>query len=108
MESECLYVIINFIFRFRHGYGQHPQSCSRQFVHGVLETQLVSKLPLHHLIKSWYRYVNDILVVLSHDFPLQQFLTQMNSLVASFKFTFEPQNNEGTSFLDLLIIRKGR
>ena len=72
----------------------------------LFETQLVNTLPLYPLIDSWYRYVDDILVVVPHDFPIQDFLSQMNNLVNSIKFTSEVQNCEGIPFLDLFIIRK--
>src|ERR1700755_798932 len=43
------------------------------------------------------------MAIIPNDFPVQQFLTQMNSLVDSIKFTYETQNNNNISFLDLLI-----
>ena len=67
------------------------------------ETKLITTLPLYNNIHCWFRYVDDILAIIPNDFPVQQFLTQMNSLVDSIKFTYETQNNNNISFLDLLI-----
>ena len=51
------------------------------------------------------RYVDDILSAVHSDFNLASFLSFLNSLYPSLKFSFEWESNRCIPFLDVLIIR---
>ena len=69
------------------------------------ESQLLPNIPLFHSIHSWFRYVDDILAIVPNNFPILPFLTHMNDLIPSIKFTYELQINNIISFLDLSIVQ---
>ena len=57
--------------------------------------------PLH-----WFRYVDDILVVLPGGIDVNQLLNGLNGRVPSIKFTLECEKDNCLSFLDVLIHRE--
>ena len=69
-----------------------------------LETE---KLPLYKGIKPkfWKRYVDDVLCLVPPNFELESFLSFINSLHPTIKFTFEWENDNKIPFLDILIHR---
>src|ERR1044072_5851534 len=71
----------------------------------IYESQLLPNIPLFHSIHSWFRYVDDILAIVPNNFPILPFLTHMNDLIPSIKFTYELQINNIISFLDLSIVQ---
>ena len=56
----------------------------------------------------WYRYVDDIFCVWPIEVNLQDFLTRLNNLVPSIKFTLEKETNCTLSFLDVVVHREDR
>lgn len=57
-------------------------------------------------IKSWYRYVDDVLAFIEGSpQDCQQILTSLNSIHPSIKFTLEIESNKSINFLDLTIHR---
>ena len=52
---------------------------------------------------KWFRYIDDILCLWPSNIDHAQFLTQLNSLVPSIKFSVELENNCKLPFLDVLI-----
>ena len=58
-------------------------------------------IPLH-----WFRYVDDILVVLPDDIDVNQLLNGLNGQVPSIKFTVECERDNCLPFLDVLIHRE--
>ena len=69
------------------------------------ESLLLPNIPLFRSIHSWFRYVDDILAIIPNNFPVMSFITQMNDLTPTITFTYELQNNNIISFLDLSIIQ---
>ena len=63
------------------------------------------KLPLFKGIKFWKRYVDDVLCLVPPNFDLDSFLSFINSLYPTIKFTFEWENDNMIPFLDVLIHR---
>ena len=67
---------------------------------GFYETKLfnkISKPPIYH------RYVDDTFVLFNDENDFNSFLTNLNSLHPSLKFTFEKENNRSLPFLDVLV-----
>ena len=54
---------------------------------------------------SWFRYVDDILVVFKNNWNIDNFLDVINNLVPSIKFTIENEVNGKIPFLDIVIHR---
>lgn len=53
----------------------------------------------------WVRYLDDTFTVWSKSHDIDQFLTDLNSLVPSIKFTMEKETNNSINFLDSNVIR---
>lgn len=56
----------------------------------------------------WYRYIDDIICIWPNNIDLNNFLSGLNSLVPSIKFTVEVEQNDSLPFLDVLIHRCDR
>ena len=53
----------------------------------------------------WYRYVDDIICIWPLEENVNNFLTNLNDLVPSIKFTMESENDSSLPFLDCMIHR---
>ena len=67
------------------------------------ETKLLPSIKKFHL--PWIRYVDDILCFWPHDKCPLDFLTKLNNLCPSIKFTMEKENNKTINFLDVKIFK---
>ena len=56
----------------------------------------------------WFRYVDDIICIWPLEENVNNFLTNLNSLVPSIKFTMESENESSLPFLDCVIHRVDR
>lgn len=54
----------------------------------------------------YYRYVDDTFTVFSNEADCNDFLTHLNSLHPSLRFTFEKESNHSLPFLDVLVEKK--
>ena len=57
-----------------------------------------------YLIKAWKRFIDDCFVIWNKKYDLEPFLTMINSLDNSIKFTVEKSCNE-LPFLDVMVIK---
>ena len=57
---------------------------------------------------QWFRYVDDVLCVWPVNSDVDEFLSNLNNLVPSIKFTMEKEHNNAIPFLDILINRNNR
>lgn len=55
----------------------------------------------------WFRYVDDILCIWPANQDIDVFLSNLNNLVPSIKFTLESELDNSLPFLDILLIRQG-
>ena len=53
----------------------------------------------------WYRYLDDVFVVIPNTVDVDNFLLKLNCLVPFIKFKIEKENNNSLPFLDMLVIR---
>lgn len=67
------------------------------------ETTAKSNFP--YFPRIWLRYVDDVFAIFNKNENFDTFLTNLNSLNANIKFTYEIEENQILPFLDLLIIR---
>ena len=61
-----------------------------------------------HLDLIWYRYVDDIFICWPDHSDINRFVSDLNNLVPTIKFTLERENNNTLPFLDILIHRIDR
>lgn len=67
------------------------------------ESRFLPQIPLFHDIHKWYRYVDDVFVVIPKHFPVLQFLSQINNVFPTITFTHEIQDQNSIAFLDLKV-----
>lgn len=67
------------------------------------ESSLLPTIPTYQFIHSWWRYVDDVLLIIPKSFPTQQCLQQINNLEPLIQFTAESSNLNTIPFLDILI-----
>ncbi|XP_076038828.1 uncharacterized protein LOC143024019 [Oratosquilla oratoria] len=72
----------------------------------IFEKELLPKILPHNVV--WKRYVDDILCIWPLDHGLHSFLSKLNGLIPSIKFTSEPTIDNELIFLDILPHRSGR
>ena len=64
--------------------------------------------PFHYIIPNtahYFKYINDILLIYSHDLDLHSITDRLNNIEPSIKFTYELEYNSTQPFLDILLIR---
>ena len=59
---------------------------------------------LEKFIKTWKRYVHDTITYIKPDF-ITNVIYFLNKFPKNIKFTFEVENNDKISFLDVLLMR---
>ena len=67
------------------------------------ESELLPSLP--HVPLLWLRYVDDVFAVVERDFPLEEFLQNLNSLTPTINFTVEAEQDAKLPFLDTCVHR---
>ena len=70
----------------------------------LLETELLSSVSGKPIL--WLRYVDDIFALYPNNLEPNSFLTELNGLVDSIKFTVEWEQNGSLPFLDTIVHRK--
>ena len=116
MPAECVIKLItlcleNSFFQFEGQF--YEQTFGTQM--GNPLSPIVSGLFLEHIESEllpsfqgdrplfWKRYVDDILCLVSEKFDLVKYLTFLNGLYPTIKFTYEWEENDVIPFLDVLI-----
>ena len=67
-----------------------------------LERTLIPEL--EKCIKTWKRYVHDTITYIKPDF-IMNVIDILNKFPKNIKFTYEVENNDKISFLDVLLMR---
>lgn len=76
------------------------------YMEHLIEDEAISTVK--HQPSTWFQYVDDTFVVWPHGIPsLEDFLTHINSLRPTIKFTMETEQNGKLPFLDVLVCRNG-
>ena len=55
----------------------------------------------------WYRYVDDVLVVVPQETDLERNLEQLNAVEERIQFTLEVENEDSLPFLDIMMMKSG-
>lgn len=96
----------NFIQKLGLAMGSSLSPFLAELFMNNLEKDIFKNICFSPHIKFWYRYVDDVLCLFTgNSFDLNNFLTFINSLHTSIKFSYETEINNQISFLDLLISR---
>ena len=69
-----------------------------------LENNLIHTLSEH--LTCWKRYVDDTICFIKND-SIDYVISVLNSFHPSIQFTYETENNESISFLDIELLRVG-
>ena len=72
----------------------------------LFEKKILSRILPRNVF--WFRYVDDIICIWPNDLDVSDFLTSLNNLVPSIKFTMEEELNSSLPFLDVQIHRIDR
>lgn len=59
--------------------------------------------PYRHLIKTYFRYTDDLIFIVNKDLMLEDFLTYLNNNSLNFTFTREEQNIK-INYLDITLM----
>jgi hypothetical protein len=86
--------------------GAPSSSIFSQIFLQFLEHNVILKILSDHNIFSYYRYVDDILIIYNHTTTnIEQVLDAFNNICNNIQFTLEKEDNNKINFLDITVHR---